>query len=92
MTIKTLAETVPEAVMQSSLKLVEAVNESGPRCVGVVVIVVFDDTERVLPVIDRDVRSTEREDPVLALLETAAAAVERSIVRRSENTTTTPKN
>lgn len=75
-------EVIPGAVVKASLDLVHAINDSGPRCIGVVIVVVFDDTERVIPIIDSDVRSTSHEDPKTALLEQANKALVGSLERR----------
>lgn len=66
---------IPEEVSRASLALVKAINESGPRCVGIVTVIVFDNATRIVPVIDTTVRSTVHEDPKIALLETAAIAL-----------------
>jgi hypothetical protein len=68
-------EMIPEAVVRALLDLVKAVNSSGERCVGIVAVVSFDGAERVIPVIDRNVRSTAHADPTRALLELAAVAL-----------------
>lgn len=66
---------IPEEVSKAALKLVEAVNESGERCIGVVTIVVFPEGARVIPLIDSHVRSTRHENPIQALLEQATFAL-----------------
>jgi len=66
---------LPEKVSKAVLKLVEAVNESGERCIGVVAVVVLPSGARVIPLIDAHVRSTHRENPMQALLEQATFAL-----------------
>jgi len=70
-----MSSEIPELVIEALQNLVRAVNETSPRCVGVVAVVVFADTSVVIPAIDRDVRPISGVNPVYALVEEAAVAV-----------------
>jgi hypothetical protein len=66
---------IQEEIQEATLDFVGVVNKVGPRCVGVVFVVVFEDTSYVIPVIDRDMRVVSGEDPIRALVDQSAAAL-----------------
>lgn len=74
MTIKMSDNGIPELVNEALQNLVRAVNETSPKCVGVVAVITFDDGSIVIPVIDKDIRVVSGVNPVYALVEEASVA------------------
>jgi quinol-cytochrome oxidoreductase complex cytochrome b subunit len=70
---------VPEEVNEALRNLVRAINETSQRCVGVVAVVVFDEIEVVLPIMDTGVVPKSGDNPIYALIETAAAAALKAL-------------
>jgi hypothetical protein len=68
-------DSLPETTHKAALELVRAINENGPKCVGVVIVVVFNNEQTVIPIIDSGARHVREEDPVRALVNDAAYAL-----------------
>lgn len=79
-----MSDAIPKLVNDALQNLVRAINDTSPRCIGVVAVVVFDDCQIVLPVIDKNARVVSGVNPVYALIDTAAQAI-------TDRLTTTPR-
>jgi hypothetical protein len=67
---------IPRPVVEALNALVRAVNDTGPRCVGIAAVVVFAETDDiVLATIDSGIRLVSGINPIYALMDQASRAL-----------------
>jgi len=80
-------EKAPPEILKAALDFVRVVNKHGARCVGAVIVIVFEETNRVIPIIDPNMQPIGGSSPAAALLEEAIAGLESRLeaLRFAEN-------